>query len=88
MNTTAETNTSTVAELIEAGYYIPPVIMKWDKDGSARYVPVSFEKDSVQYDVTMSQEKYPDGNLGRTWVHITPDKSQNEINSRFEILDL
>lgn len=88
MNTTAGEKTSTVAELIEAGHYCPPVTMKWDKDGHTTYIPVSFKKDSVEYDITMSQEEYPDGRVGRTWFHIKPDNSENIINSRFEILDL
>jgi len=85
MNTTAKTNTSTVAELIDEGHFCPPVMIKWDKDDILKYAPISFKKDLIKYDLTMSQEKYSDGKLGRAWIHMTPD---NEINSRFEILDL
>jgi hypothetical protein len=84
--TTGELNT--VAELIDEGYYCPPVHMKWDKDGRVKYTPRQWEKDLVQYDLTMTQGVYPDGKLGPLHVKIKVDNSKNIIHSRFEILDL
>jgi len=91
MNTSNDStgkNSSTVADLIDDGYFCPPVIMKWDKDGDMRYVPVQWEKDLVQYSLTMSQSRYPDGSVAHLYANIEIDNTKNRINDRFEILDL
>ena len=91
MNTSNDStgiNSSTVAELIDAGYYCPPVTIMIGEDGGIRYKPVQWEKDLVQYDLTLSQSRYPDGRIANLWANIGIDNSKNVIRDRFEILDL
>ncbi len=86
-STTTDGHLSTVAES-SGEDYSPPVRMLIDKEGILRYVPVSFERKLVKYDITMSREVYPDGSKGKSWFVIAIDYSKNIIRSRFEILDL
>lgn len=91
MNTSNDStgiNSSTVADLIDEGYFCPPVMMKWDKDGNVKYVPVQWEKDLIQYDLSLIQMRYTDKSLGPIYINIKIDNSKNRINDRFEILDL
>ena len=53
-----------------------------------KYIPVSFERKLIKYDITMSHDIYSDGSLGRFWFVIKMDNSKNIIRNRFEILDI
>ena len=84
---TTDNEISTFVEIIEEGYF-PPVKIIYNKDDRVRYVPVSYEKDLIQYDIRVYQYEYPDGSLGKPCINIKIDSSKNIINNRFEILDL
>ena len=87
IDTTTETDTKTEIEPLGENLS-PPIRIFYRKNGRAKYIPVSFERKLIQYDITISQGIYPNGRLGTTWLNIKTDSSKNVIKNRFEILDL
>jgi hypothetical protein len=87
MNTTTDIDTCSVSELIEAGYY-EPISLYFCDNGMIKYKPVHYEKDLIQYDLSVSQVQYPDGSYGQLYIHIKSDDTKNIIKNRWEILDL
>jgi len=87
MKTTTESEITTSNNSLD-GEHTPFVTMTKKEDGRIWYTPKEWEKDLVQYKLTMVQGVSPEGKLGTLWMNISADNSKNRINDRFEILDL
>ena len=87
MSNTSESSLSTIVKNIEGDYYLPIKIVIRSNERH-RYVPVSFERKLIKYDIIIRQDIYPNGSLGRIWFVIKIDNSKNVIRNRFEILDI
>jgi hypothetical protein len=88
IKTTIEEN-STIIEPIDRNNYTLPLKIILGRNGEpARYIPVSFERDLIKYDMSLVQTLYPDGTYGNIFIKIEINYSGNLIKDRFEILDL
>lgn len=88
MNSTTEAYNSTTVDNIDKEEYLPPISLYICENGMIKYKPVHFEKDLIQYDLSVSQCKYPNGKYGKLRINVKIDGSKNVIRDRFEILDL
>ena len=87
MNDTSNSDITTIAST-QMNDYFPPVKIIIENNKSSRYIPVSFEKKLIKYNIRMYQKRYSDGKLGDIGFNIKIDNSKNIIRNRFEILDL
>ena len=86
-STDLDINTQSIG--IDWEEYSPPVkLFLNEEDKRVRYIPVDFERELIQYDITLGQAIYTDGSFGDLFFTIKIDDSKNIIKDRFEILDL
>lgn len=85
---TSNSDTNTTANSFVEYDYLPPISLYLCDDGMVKYKPVHYEKKLIQYDLSVSQCRYPDGKYGELRIHIQIDSSKNVIRDRFEIMDL
>lgn len=89
INTSTELDITTQSIEIDEYDYSPPIkLFLEENDDRIKYIPVSFERKLIKYDITISQAVYSDGSIGGSFFVIKIDSSKNIIKSRFEILDL